>query len=191
MKNRQQASFEKVAKEICSGNEEFTRQLYKGYKPKFVSWFMKQYKLNQQESLEVYHQSFLVLYYQIKQERLTSLMSTLETYLFGIGKKLMLKEQVKQRNFLDLAEADLVSTYDPHENEEQVHKKMLVRQILKRVTEPCKSILTMYYYREYSLESIAFRLGYKNSGTVKKKKSLCLKHIREQLSTKLIKNGTH
>ena len=186
MKSRQQDSFEKVAREIRIGNEAYTKQLYTQHKTKFVSWFMKQYKLNQQESLEVYHQSFLVLYYQIKQERLTALMSTLETYLFGIGKKLMLKEQAKERNFLDLAEADLVSIKDEAlEQEDLVHKKMLVRQIFKSVKEPCKSILAMYYYREFSLESIANRLGYKNSGTVKKKKSLCLKDIREQLKAKI------
>lgn len=185
MNNKQHDSFEEATREILCENEAYTKGLYKRYKTKFVSWFMKQYRLNNQEALEVYHQAFLILYFQIKNEKLTSLNSTLETYLFGIGKKLMLRDQSGKKNFSELAEVDLVmANHYEEEKEELVHKKMQVRQILKQVAEPCKSILTMYYFREFSLESIATRLGYKNSGTVKKKKSLCLKHVREQLSAK-------
>lgn len=185
MNNKQQVSFEEASREILRGNEAYTKNLYKRHKTKFVSWFMKQYHLNNQEGLEVYHQAFMILYFQIKNEKLTSLSSTLETYLFGVGKKLMLRGQSRQRNFSDLGEVDLVMVdHREAEQEELIHQKMQVRQILKQVAEPCKSILTMFYFREFSLESIAERLGYKNSGTVKKKKSLCLKHVREQLSAK-------
>ena len=186
MNSRQEALFEEIARNIRNENEAYTKQLYKQHKAKFVSWFMKQYQLNQQEGLALYHQSFLVLYYQIKQERLTSLMSSIETYLFGIGKKFMLKEQAKNRNFQNLAEVDLITANNEvKEQDDRMHQKILVRHILRSVKEPCKSILIMYYYRDFSLESIANRLGYKNSGAIKKKKSLCLKHIREQLKNQI------
>lgn len=185
MKNRQQDSFEEVVREICAENEGYVKQLYKQHRSRFMSWFMKQYRLNQQEVLEVYHQAFLVFYFQVKNQKLTTLASTIETYLFGIGKKLMLKDQSKERSLVDLSEVD-VSLVDNQtvEKEELLHKRARVREILKKVPEPCKSILTLYYFSEFSLESIAVRLGYKNSGTVKKKKSLCLKQIRAQLVKK-------
>lgn len=186
MKKRQEALFEEVTRAILGGDEAYTKKLYKQHKSRFVSWFMKQYKLDQQEGVAIYHQAFLVFYYQVRRQKLTTLKSSIETYLFGIGKKLMLKEQAKERNFRDLAEAELVvANYEVTEREDRQHEKTVVRQILQQVKEPCKSILTMYYYREFSLESIANRLGYKNSGAVKKKKSLCLRHIRQQLKNQI------
>lgn len=185
MRSKQPGSFEEVVKEICKGNDGYVKELYKQYQPRFVSWFMKRYQLTQPEGVEVYHQSFLIFYYQIKNQKLTALKSTLETYLFGIGKKLMLKEQGKERSFVELSEVDLSFADDQvSDREDLLHRKVQVREILKKVEEPCRSILTLYYFHEFSLESIAERLGYKNSGTAKKKKSLCLKQIREQLGEK-------
>lgn len=181
-----QGSFNEVVENIQRGDERFTKTLYQQHKLKFVGWFMKKYQLNEQEGLEVYHQCFLVFYYQVKDGRLTALRSTLDTYLFGIGKNLMLKEQARKVSYSELAEVDMaMADKTSLENEDLMHKKLQIRAILRNVSEPCKSILTLYYFREFSLESIAEQLGYKNSGSVKKKKSLCLKHIREQLSTQI------
>ncbi|MEL6559586.1 MAG: sigma-70 family RNA polymerase sigma factor [Bacteroidota bacterium] len=186
MNKKQEALFEEVVRQIGSGDEGFAKQLYQQYKDRFVSWFMKQYKLNQQEGLELYHRCFLVFYYQVKRSKLTALSSSIETYLFGIGKKLMMKEQAKERIFQDLADAELVlANHDITDQEDQFHQQLIVRQILKNVTDPCKSILTLYYFRNFSLESIANRLGYQSVGAVKKKKSLCLKNIRKQLKNEI------
>ena len=56
------------------------------------------------------------------------------------------------------------------DQEQQNDRQQLTHQILEEIGDPCKSILLMYYFRNFSMESIASRMGYKNEGIAKKKK---------------------
>jgi hypothetical protein len=49
------------------------------------------------------------------------------------------------------------------------------------IGSPCKEILEMYYEREYDMESIALKVGYKNANVAKKKKYECLKALEERI----------
>lgn len=176
------ASVDELFVKVKQGNELFLRDLYELYRAKFTGWFQKNHRLEKSEAIELYQKSFTIFYFNVKDEKITTLQSGVSTYLIGIGKNLV-KEKFREKidNSLDEIPDIHIADYSIFKDEEENHKQTLVRKLLDKLEEPCKTILSLYYFRNFSLESIASNLGYKNEGVVKKKKCLCLKKIREDL----------
>lgn len=169
--------------QIKHGDDHFLRNLYEAKRNGFVSWFQKNYTVDKQQACELYQKAFSIFYFNVKDGKIETLKSGIDTYVFGIGKMIM-KEQYRQERrvaTLDEIPEMKLADYSIFQTEETTHRQNLVREILDKLQEPCKSLLVMYYFKNFSLESIAENLGYKNPGVVKKKKCLCLKHVRSQL----------
>jgi RNA polymerase sigma factor (sigma-70 family) len=169
--------------QIKQGDDRFLRNLYEAKRTGFVSWFQKNYTMNKQQACELFQKAFSIFYFNVKDGKIQTLKSSIDTYVFGIGKMIM-KEQYRQESRVATLEEipDVrLADYSIFHVEETTHQQNLVRKILDKLQEPCKSLLVMYYFKNFSLESIAENLGYKNPGVVKKKKCLCLKHVRSQL----------
>lgn len=165
------------------GDDRFLRMLYESKRPGFVGWFQKTYGIGRQQAIDLYQNAFSAFYFNVKDGKLVKLKSTIDTYIFGIG-KIMMKETFRRENKLvdidELLEIDLAD-YSIFHREDEVHDNRIVGTILKKLEDPCKTLLTLYYFHNFSLESIAERMGYKNQGVVKKKKCLCLKSVRSLL----------
>lgn len=132
---------------------------------------------------DIYQQAFTIFYYNVKDGKFTGLNSSSKTYLFGIGKNLLNKkiENARADESLDeIPEIELPTEniFDQYENS---HRSQLVRSILNKIGEPCKSILTKYYFDNFTMEAIAENLGYKTAMVAKKKKCECLVKIRKAL----------
>jgi len=107
-------------------------------------------------------------------------------YLFGIFKKTLKKRQPP----------DFIFPEDPNEFEalvedwddtiygsiEQEHYRVLCDQILKRVKEPCKTLIVLYFYRNYSIEAIRIIMGYKTNNVVSNSLRQCLGRIFKMLT---------
>jgi DNA-directed RNA polymerase specialized sigma24 family protein len=168
---------------VKNGDEHFLRTLYEAKRPGFVSWFQKTYTLSKQQSIDLFQKSFSIFYFNVKDGKVMTLRSTIETYIFGIG-KILVKEDFRRESrltSLDEIPDEHFADYGILRDEEKTHEQSLVDKILHVLEEPCKSLLTMYYFNNYSLAHIAEILGYKNQGVVKKKKCLCLKSVRSLL----------
>jgi len=161
-------------------DEKRAKELYETHRDLVISWTMKHYRVRKDLALEVYQEAFTIFFYQVRRGSLTSIRCELQTYLTGIVKNLMKQkkgkyvfvamEEISDRPAVDnLAEEKVSDTYN----------KMLVQQLLAKIGDPCRTILELFYQERYSLESIAIDLEYKNANVVKKKKSLCLKHLRD------------
>ena len=168
---------------IKNGDEQFLRILYETKRPVFVSWFQKTYTLSKQQSIDLFQKAFSIFYFNVKDGKIVTLKSTIETYIFGIG-KILVKEDFRRESKLtsldEIPDAHLAD-YSMFRDEQKTHEQSLVDKILEALEEPCKSLLTMYYFNNYSLAQIAEILGYKNQGVIKKKKCLCLKSVRSLL----------
>ena len=176
-------SIEIQLSKIKNGDEQFLRILYETKRPGFVSWFQKTYTLSKQQSIDLFQKAFSIFYFNVKDGKIVTLKSTIETYIFGIG-KILVKEDFRRESKLtsldEIPEVHLAD-YSMFRDEQKTHEQSLVDKILQVLEEPCKSLLTMYYFNNYSLDHIAEILGYKNQGVVKKKKCLCLKSVRSLL----------
>jgi RNA polymerase sigma factor (sigma-70 family) len=182
-------SIDRQLSQIRNGDEKFLRALYENKRPGFVSWFQKTYMLSRIQSIDLFQKAFSIFYFNVKDGKIVSLKSTIETYIFGVG-KILVKEDLRRES--KLASLDEIpdirlADYGILRNEQEVHEQSLLDKVLQVLEEPCKSILTMYYFNNYPLSQIAEILGYKNQGVVKKKKCLCLKSVRNLLNERNIR----
>lgn len=59
--------------------------------------------------------------------------------------------------------------------------KAALGEEIAHTPEPCKSIITQFYWDDASLNTIAVNIGFKNSNTVKAKKSQCMKDLTKRV----------
>ncbi len=171
---------------IRSGDRVVLKELYRKHRSAFIQW--AKFKYTGVDVADVYQQAFTIFYFNVKDGKFTGMTSSIRTYIFAIGKNLLNKQVMERRpseSIEDVNESELPADtiFDRYE---ATHRQQLVGRILENLGEPCKTILTKYYYENFSMESIAERMGYKTAGVAKKKKCECLTKIREALIAKQV-----
>ncbi|MFZ6011868.1 MAG: RNA polymerase sigma factor [Bacteroidota bacterium] len=170
---------------VKQGDKTLLKSLYKKHRNSFVRWAQWKYP-GEGDLFDIYQQAFTIFYYNVKEGKFNGLSSSIQTYLFGIGKNLLnkkLQRKVAMEPLEDIQEAEL-PTDTIFEQYEATHRQMLVKAVLENIGEPCRSILVKYYYGNFTMEAIAENLGYKTAMVVKKKKCECLMKIRKALQAK-------
>jgi RNA polymerase sigma-70 factor (ECF subfamily) len=164
---------------LRNDGEKALDMLYRSYKDEFFN-FGRQYLTVEDDISDVYQDSVIILYEKVTSGQLTQLTCSIKTYLFSIGKHLMINryKSIQRTKFDGFEEIDLEGTVDvyPPELTPQAEK---LKKIVLKLEEGCQKILTLFYYRNFDLESIAIELGYKNANVVKSHKARCMKHLRK------------
>jgi RNA polymerase sigma-70 factor (ECF subfamily) len=171
-------------------DERVVQRIYGEYKPKFVNWLKGNYKIGENEACsEIYQRSFTVLFFNAKRGKLDHIEASIETYLFGIGKMIVRewwRERGKENKSVDLNTEEEIGAIDLLQNsfkgnEVDDERKIKLAHAINSMGEPCKTILTLFYWERNSMEAIASKTGYKNEQGAKKKKYLCLEKLKKQM----------
>jgi len=162
--------------------------IYEEYRNDFVSWAIRHHQISAEEAKDVFQESVIALYKNVKADKMESTEVSIKTYLFGIGKNIILNA-VKRRGIEEkVFESFNVKTENGiHEHYEHEHLVSLVKRLYRSMGSPCKEILEMFYEKGFDMESIATRIGYKNSDKAKKKKYECLSLLESRISKTRIK----
>lgn len=170
---------------IRTGNRTYLRELYQKHRNEFDIWAAKHYKIDSETAGEVYQQAFITLYYNVQDGKLSELNSSVKTYLFGIGKNIMRDQFKAAQRFVDPVEDNAgIEDVDNSvvERFEQAELKEIVRKLLNTIGQPCKTVLELYYFQQYSMDSIATELNYKSEQIAAKRKFICLKQLNKMIS---------
>ncbi|MDP1621231.1 MAG: hypothetical protein Q8M08_02720 [Bacteroidales bacterium] len=65
-------------------------------------------------------------------------------------------------------------------------KEKLLKQIVGKLTEPCKSLLTLFWYDQKRDTEIVTLTKYESTDTVKNQRSRCMKKLKDEYLTKLV-----
>lgn len=164
---------------VLENDEAFLKVLYKDWRGEFKSWFGRKYQLNDAESSEIYQDTFLQLFINIKEGKVTEITHP-KTYLYGIGKNLMRQKfRNDGKSMRSLEDVDPVDEDDYLIKLDRIEQRREIIQVLKNFGDPCRTLLMMFYFEKFSHEVIAERMGYKNEQVVKKKKSICMSELRK------------
>jgi RNA polymerase sigma factor (sigma-70 family) len=159
------------------------RFLYKEF-PKIRQLILKS-GCNEVVAREVFNDSLLLLIEKVQQPSF-ELTSKLTTYLYGIN-RFMVKNELRKQNktayelewsdTLILSDADL--GYDT-EKEEQLNR---LDKILDQLSDKCRQIFDLFYFKKESMDTIARTLNYSSVNSAKTQKYKCIEHAY-QLSKK-------
>lgn len=165
--------------------------LYKQHRNEFVRWSFRTYNIDSEDARDIFQDSIIAFYNNVKSGQLTQLTSDVKTYLFAIGKFKIINFQKKHQRAVTFSEFDLSIGNEPYENqmkdkEEQDFIKETVKKYLNEQCEDCKKVLELYYFKELDMKSIAEEMGYKNADVAKKKKYECFKKLAEMVKKNLM-----
>lgn len=164
---------ENIILKIKSGDLLELDKVYLAIKPKFIAYAQRQFPSVPVEEIEdIYQDTIIVFYQNIKRGVLTEITSNLSAYIIQIGKIKLIqytdqftKSRDANANFAD-------KQIKGEEYDAKIDKA--VKFIFSKMTDSCKQILQLFYYEKKSMDEIALMLNYKNADTVKSKKSRCI-----------------
>ena len=175
---------------IKEDNPRIITQVYKKYHDEFIRFVRRGFPQFSIDSAEdAYSECFQALNRNVKNGRLVSLSCDLKTYLFQIGKYKVIDEinrTSKTRGNVPieyLPPEEILELDYFEEVDEKVKKDLLVSDTIAKLTEPCKTLLTLFWYQEKRDAEIVTMTDYSSTDTVKNQRARCMKNlIKEVLS---------
>lgn len=157
---------------IKSGDEKAFYDLYRLYRDSFLDWATFSYNISPEDTKDIYQEAFVILWINIHEGRLTHLTADIKTYIYSIGKHLIINFIKKRSRSVTFDPTELINlSYHPFEmTEERDHNRRMVEEHLSKLDEKERRILEMYYIEEKDMKTIASELGYKNADVAKKRK---------------------
>ena len=182
----------RILNQIKHGNENALVKVYTKYKTEFINWAKKQYTLSEEECEDIYQDTIIAFYNNIKNDRLIELNSSIKTYLFAIAKNIALKRLNKSgRQFSE----DSILVEPQTRNSDHIDELIVLNErnemlagLINRLKEPNRSILKLYYYQNLSMNEIAKKLNYKNDKVVKAQKVRCMNELKKMVREMCLKD---
>lgn len=171
-----------LVKDIKEDNRLFLKELYNTMRPQFIAWFSKHYYCRLEDVEDSYQRSFNIFYFNVKEDKVSKLDISANTYLFSIGKNVILKvlnKEPKNNTSIDLIHEKNLGEVAIDYDMDETYRKEIIVQLLNQIDEVCRNVLVLYFFRNFSMESIATEMNFKNEAVAKKKKHLCLKKLKE------------
>ena len=175
-----------LIKSIKQGDDEAYSFIYREYRESFVKWAEQNFKVDREEALDVFQDTLVRLFTNVVKGRLDNLSSNFKTYLFAIGKHVLLDKmkRVHRLLYVEKFEPEMEKIAeelkdDPQEMSNERRQKLM--KVLSELEEPCYTILEQYYFKGFSMEMIAYDLNYKNKNVAKTMKMRCLKKLKKAI----------
>lgn len=135
------------------------------------------------DAKDIYQEAFIILVRNIKHDKFRQ-GSSIKTYLYSICRKLWYKELQKRTRNDNIQVEDLENFTDLDEQDEKdiqsyEQKFLLMDECLKKLGEPCKTIITDFYIHKKSMNDIAENMGYSNAENAKNQKYKCFKRLKK------------
>lgn len=167
------------AAQLSSGETVWLNDFYKENRSAFLQWGEKKFSLERDDLLDIYQNAMIVLYENIKHNRIDALQSSVVTYLYGIAKNLVYK-YYRKNELINRHEVRLHEHYQflSSSNGEMESKYEKVESALIAMKEPCKTILRLFYISGLKLSMVANKLNYSSTDVLKTQKSRCLKKLK-------------
>lgn len=156
---------------------------------KTVTFLRGRYNLSQESAEDVFQDSCLALFQNIKNGKLVTLTSSLSSYFTKICIFQSLKRirDVKSFDSLDNGQYDAskVDELLGIDDRFTVKQQQAMEDIINHLPPPCDMILWSYYYENMNMSEIANVIDYKNSDSVKAKKAQCMKKLKDRFSNQI------
>lgn len=174
---------------LQQGSDKALRQVYEANRGKFIN-FARRYDLSEDDIIDVYQDAYVAFYNNIVSGKVKEFSSSISTYLFSIGKHLIfdkMRRNAKKTgaNFdLSLVKEDdnLVENLEIDE-QNLTHEQQLLQKHFKTLGKQCQELLTLFYYRGFTIKDILNQGNYNSENVIKSAKSRCMKTLKERINS--------
>ena len=169
---------ESLIESIRNGREDAVSFLYEEYYHYSVSYVFSK-NGSEDDAKEIFQEAIIILIHNIRKKKFRE-ESTVKTYLYGICRRLWLKELKLKGRVFQLLEDDRIENnveFELHEQTIDRFEKM--EDALSKLGESCETIIRKYYLLKESMKVIAESLGYTNANNVKNQKYKCLQRLKK------------
>ncbi|WP_298425177.1 sigma-70 family RNA polymerase sigma factor [uncultured Kordia sp.] len=169
---------------LRSDDKKALETIYVKYKNEFLN-YAKKYGLDTYNATDIYQDAIIAMHHNFVSSQLVITSSSIKTYLFGIGKFKILKKLKEEQKFLNV-EAKEEDTYTETRIEElePSEQSITLSKNLDKMSESCRKVLELFYYRNLTVEEIVQLTDYKDGNTVRSHKSRCLKRLKSLFKIK-------
>lgn len=184
-----------MAKEITLQNTELNSFLTEE-RNKVLAYLRKNFSVSDDDLSDIYQESSIALFTNIRDGKLSNLTSTLSTYFLRICINQTLKFLGKQKKVLHLFDDSRITnkgTFRPdkidelyqlctedEEAEKVSRSERIVQSIIETMPETCKNVFKGYYWDNLTTTTIADMFGFANANSVKTQKYKCLQKFRNK-----------
>jgi len=162
---------------LRSDDKKALETIYVQYKNEFVN-YAKRYGLDAYNATDIYQDAIIAMHHNFVNSRLVLNSSSIKTYLFGIGKFKILKKLKEAKTLLNVETKEEAYTEITLEESTPSERSVTLSMHLDTISESCRKVLELFYYRNLTVEEIVQVTGYKDANTVRSHKSRCLKRLK-------------
>lgn len=139
---------------------------------------------NREDGADIFQEAVLVLIEKVKTGQFRG-DSSIKTFLMAIARNLWLHE-LRTRSRRNNRELIYMNGEDketgPREPLFEKANAGSLQELLDQVGDPCKRILTGFYYEDKSMRELLVEFQYENEQVLRNRKSRCMKKLKELLS---------
>lgn len=173
-------------------------------KGKVLAYLRKKFSISDDDLDDIFQESSMALFLNIRDGKLANLTSTLSTYFLRICINQALKSIGKQQKVVPLFDDSTITNKDEFrsdkidelyrlctedEDAERVaQSERIVQNIIEVMPDTCKNIFKGYYWDNFTTSTIADMFGFANANSVKTQKYKCLQKFRNRYNELMNKN---
>ena len=190
---------DEIIQKIKSGGQTELGLVYEEYREEFLRWVVKEFKCSMDDGKDIYQLTILIFHDNIKQGKLEHLVSSVKTYLFGIGKNIVKEHQRKEKRYIPISKEKWLKENLIDEPTSRIDDVIFERakSALAKLGQPCQRLIELFYYEKKSIPEITLAMNYKNPETAKNQKCKCMARLRKifeeetKQNTLAINHGSH
>lgn len=188
-----------IIQKIRSGGQTELGMIYEEYRTEFLQWITKEFSCSMDDGKDIYQLVILIFYDNIKKGKLEFLVSSVKTYLFGIGKNLAKDNMRKEKKFKPINQEKWIKEYLIDEPDQALDENIftMAKKALEKLGQPCQRLIELFYYENKNMQEITEAMQYKNPETAKNQKCKCMARLRKlvdeeiEKTTNVVKHETY
>ncbi|HTX17882.1 MAG TPA: sigma-70 family RNA polymerase sigma factor [Bacteroidota bacterium] len=152
-----------------------------------VTSFVLKNSGSREDAEELLQDAVVILWEKVRREEY-EYRAKLSTFILATVKNLWFRRLAqRRREHRDQEFVEAAPNDEPSPLEELIEGEdaKIVGDALRRLGEPCRTLLLLFYWEELSLEQIGMKMGFANADTVKSKKYQCKKGLEGLLHNML------
>jgi RNA polymerase sigma factor (sigma-70 family) len=179
-----------IIQKIRSGGQTELGMIYEEYRTEFLQWITKEFSCSMDDGKDIYQLVILIFYDNIKKGKLEFLVSSVKTYLFGIGKNLAKDNMRKEKKFKPINQEKWIKEYLIDEPDQALDENIftMAKKALEKLGQPCQRLIELFYYENKNMQEITEAMQYKNPETAKNQKCKCMARLRKLVDEEIEKN---